>query len=334
MSRERDPPLDPAAPIDPVRLVLSGHEAGYGSRVVPPDLVIGVDVGGTKMLAGTLARDGTIGRTIEVPTPTTGPEPFLAELASTVEQLLADGARAIGVGVPMNIDRRTGIGLRAVNLPLQSLDLVGWLRDRFGVPAGLENDGNAIALAEWRLGAARGTTDAIALGLGTGVGGGIIVDGRLYRGWAELGHIVVLADGPPCQGNCHGRGHLEALTSGEAAERAARELWGEGADSRRLVTAALEGDEAARAATDRIGHYLGVAIGSLANIFAPDVFVVGGGFGIAAWELLRGPALAAAQREALEPADETIRIVPAEMGDDAGLVGAGLVGFEALDGER
>ena len=89
---ERDPPLDPAAPIDPVRLVLSGHEAGYGSRAVPPDLVIGVDVGGTKMLAGTLARDGTIGRTIEVPTPTTGQEPFLAELDSIVEQLLADGA--------------------------------------------------------------------------------------------------------------------------------------------------------------------------------------------------------------------------------------------------
>ena len=286
------------------------------------------------MLAGTVARDGKIGRTIEVPTPTTGPDPFLAELGRMVEQLLGDGAGAIGVGVPMNIDRRTGIGLRAVNLPLQSLDLVGWLRDRFGVSAGVENDGNAIALAEWRLGAARGTTDAIALGLGTGVGGGIIVDSRLYRGWAELGHVVVLADGPPCQGNCHGRGHLEALTSGEAAERVAQKLWGAGADGRRLLSAAHDGDAAAREATDRIGHYLGVAIGSLANIFAPDVFVVGGGFGIAAWDLIREPALEAARAEALEPADETIRIVPAELGDDAGLVGAGLVAFEALDGDR
>ena len=301
---------------------------------MPLDLVIGVDVGGTKMLAGTLSRDGTIGRTIEVPTPTNGAEPFLTELASVVEDLMADGAGAIGVGVPMNIDRKTGIGLRAVNLPLASLDLVGWLRERFGVPVGVENDGNAIALAEWRLGAARGTTDAIALGLGTGVGGGVILDGRLYRGWAELGHMVVVADGPPCQGNCHGRGHLEAVTSGEAAERVAVELWGEGADARQLVKAASEGDEAAREATDRIGHYVGVAIGSLTNIFAPDVFVLGGGFGLAAWELLREPALAAARREALPPADETLRIVPAELGDDAGLVGAGLVGFEALDGER
>jgi glucokinase len=301
---------------------------------VPPDLVIGVDVGGTKMLAGTVARDGTVGRTIEVPTPTTGAEPFLRELGSTVEKLLSDGMAAIGVGVPMNLDRKTGVGLRAVNLPLESLDVAGWLRQRFRVPVGIENDGNAIALAEWRRGAGRGATDLIALGLGTGVGGGIVLDGRLYRGWAELGHIVVLADGPPCQGNCDGRGHLEAVASGEAAERAAIELWGDGVDARRLVEAAREGDGAARAATDRIGHYLGVAIGSLTNIFAPDVVVVGGGFGIAAWDLLHEPALVAARREALEPADQTLRIVPAELGDDAGLVGAGLVGFEALDGDR
>ena len=123
VASERHPPLGPAAPVHPVRLVLSGHEAGYGSRAVAPDRVIGVDVGGTKILAGTVARDGTVGRTIEVPTPTTGQEPFLAELEATVEELLADGAGAIGVGVPMNIDRETGIAYRAVNLPLESLDL-------------------------------------------------------------------------------------------------------------------------------------------------------------------------------------------------------------------
>jgi glucokinase len=301
---------------------------------VPPDLVIGVDVGGTKMLAGTLARDGAVGRTIEVPTPTIGQEAFLFELDALVERLLDDGAGAIGVGVPMNIDRRTGIALRAVNLPLESLDLGRHLRERFGVPVGVENDGNAIALAEWRLGACRGVTDLVALALGTGVGGGIVLDGRLYRGWAELGHVVVDADGPRCQGNCHGRGHLEAVASGEAAERAARELWGDGADARTLVKEALDGHADARAAMERIGHYLGLAIGSFVNILAPDVVVVGGGFGIAAWELLREPALVAARREALQPADEELRIVRAQFGDDAGLVGAGLVGFEALDGER
>lgn len=301
---------------------------------MPPDLVIGVDVGGTKILAGTVARGGTIGRTIEVPTPTSGEEGFLTVLDDLVEALLGEGARAIGLGVPMNLDRRTGIALSAVNLPLHGLDLAGHLRERFDVPVGIENDGNAIALAEWRVGAARGAEHVVALALGTGVGGGLVLDGRLYRGWAELGHVVVVADGPPCQGNCHGRGHLEAVASGEAAERVARELWGEDADAHRLVEEAFAGDPGARAGVERIGHYVGLAIGSFVNVFAPDVVVVGGGFGTAAWELLRDPALAAARREALRPADGELRLVQAELGDDAGLVGAGLVGLEALDGER
>ena len=334
MPRQRDPPLGPAAPIDPVRLVLSGHEAGYGSRVVPPDLVIGVDVGGTKILGGVASRDGTVGRTVEVPTPTEGQSAFLRELDGVLEDLLSDGAAAIGVGVPMNLDRRTGVGLGAVNLPLRSLDLAARLRSRFGVPVGVENDGNAIALAEWRVGAGKGVGDLVALALGTGVGGGVILGGRLYRGWAELGHVVVVADGPRCQGNCHGHGHLEAVASGEAAERVAIELWGAGADSHRLVREALAGHEAAREALGRIGHYLGLAIGSFVNVFAPELVVVGGGFGTAAWELLSEPALAAARREALHPADDELRIVEAALGDDAGLVGAALVGFEALDGIR
>jgi glucokinase len=300
---------------------------------VPPESVIGVDVGGTKMLAGTVARDGSIGRTVEVPTPTSGQEELLSELESMLAGLIDEGA-AIGVGVPMNLDRHTGIALGAVNLPLRSLDLAGRLRERFSVPVGVENDGNAIALAEWRLGAGRGTYDMVALALGTGVGGGVVLDGRLYRGWAELGHVVVVADGRHCQGTCHGRGHLEAVASGGAAERVAQELWGDGADAHRLVGAALDGDPAAAAEMERIGHALGLAIGSFVNVFAPEVTVVGGGFGNAAWALLEEPALAAARREALHPADEELRIVKAQFGDEAGLVGAALVGFEALDGER
>ena len=286
------------------------------------------------MLAGVVARDGSVGRTIERPTSTAGQAPLLDELDGLVADLLPEGSSAIGVGVPMNLDRRTGIGFGAVNLPLRSLDLAAHLRDRFSVPVGVENDGNAIALAEWRVGAGQGATDLVALALGTGVGGGVIADGRLYRGWAELGHVVVAADGPPCQGSCHGHGHLEAVASGEAAERAAVELWGEGADAHRLVREAQSGQGAARSALSQIGHYLGVAIGSFANIFGPDVVVVGGGFGTAAWDFLSGPAEEAARREALHPADQELRIVQAALGDDAGLVGAGLVGFEALDGLR
>jgi glucokinase len=300
---------------------------------VPPDRVIGVDVGGTKIRAGLLGRDGSAESVIEVPSPTDSADSFLRELDRVIGTLLPAEPAAIGIGVPMTIDRVTGIALRANNLPLFEIDFTRRLRARFELPIGLENDGNATALAEWRLGAGRGARDLVALALGTGVGGGLVLDGRLYRGWAELGHIVVEADGPRCQGNCDGRGHLEALASGEAAESAAQEIWGE-RDAHRLVDEARAGDARAREAVDRIGHYLGIAIGSLTNIFVPEVVVVGGGFGAAAWDLLREPAIAAARREAIEPADETMQLVPAALGDEAGLVGAGLVGFEALDGDR
>jgi glucokinase len=168
--------------------------------------------------------------------------------------------------------------------------------------------------------------------LGTGVGGGIVIDGRLFRGWAELGHIVVQEGGPPCA--CGGRGHLEVLASGHAADRAARDLYGPGAAAQLLIDNAKAGDAEARAALARIGESLGAAIGSLVNIFDPELIVIGGGFGAAAGELLLEPARDAARREAMPPADEALRVVPAELGADAGLVGAALVGFEALDGIR
>jgi glucokinase len=295
---------------------------------------IGVDLGGTKILAGIVARDGTIGRTIEVPTPDGPGEAILAEIDGLVADLLRDGGAAIGVGVPMNLDPVTGVAFRATNLPLDNVDIAGRARERFAVPVGIENDANAAALAEWRLGAGVGTRSLVAFTLGTGVGGGIVLDGHLYRGWAELGHIVVDADGAPCQGSCHGRGHLEAVASGLAADRAARELYGPEADAHVLVRRAHAGETEAVEAVERIGHFLGIGIGSLANIFDPEVFVVGGGFGAAAGELLLRSARETACREAIAPADERLRVVPAALGEDAGLVGAALVGFEALDGER
>jgi glucokinase len=301
---------------------------------VRPERAIGVDLGGTKILAGHVTRDGAIGRTEEVRSPTTSEEELLAALDDVVERLLEDGVAAIGYGVPCNVDRRTGRALRAVNLPLDDVDFVGRGRDRFGLPIGVENDGNAAALAEWRLGAGRDTSNLVMLTLGTGVGGGLVLDGALYRGWAELGHVVVQAGGPPCPGNCHGHGHVEAVATGIAADRAARELWGEDADARRLVAAARDGDGASIAALERIGELLGAAVGSFVNMFDPDVVVVGGGFGAAAGGLVLEPARAAAAREALAPADARVRIVEATLGEDAGLIGAGLVGFEALDGLR
>jgi glucokinase len=298
------------------------------------DRAIGVDLGGTKILAGVVDRRGTIGPTTEVPTPRESQEAVFAALYEVIAAVLEDDVVAIGLGAPVNFDRRTGRAHRANNLPLHDVDLAGGIRERFGLPVGVENDGNAAALAEHRLGAGRGTSNLVMLTLGTGVGGGIVIDDHLYRGWAELGHIVVEAGGSPCQGQCHGHGHLEAVASGHAANRVARQLWGADADAHLLVERARASDPSAVAALTRIGELLGAAIGSLVNIFDPEIVVVGGGFGAAAGDLLLDPARLSASREAIEPADRGLRIVDAELGEAAGLTGAALVGLEALDGVR
>jgi glucokinase len=297
-------------------------------------LVIGVDVGGTKILSGLVDREGNVVEECEAESPgeEASEQDVLAAIDAAVDALVDERVVAIGFGIPANLERGTGRILWATNLPLDDVDLVTRARERFGLPVGIENDASAAALAEWRRGAGRGTANLVMLTLGTGVGGGIVVDGRLFRSWAELGHVVVQEGGDEC--TCGGRGHLEMLASGSAGDRAAEELYGRGADARLLIERAKSGDEAARGALSRIGASLGAAIGSLANIFDPELVLVGGGFGAAAGELVLEPAREAARREAIPPANETLRISPAELGADAGLVGAGLVGFEALDGLR
>ena len=296
--------------------------------------VIGVDLGGTKILAGIVDRTGAVVRRRETPTPTTSQPKLLEALEAAVAELLEDDVGALGFGIPSTIDQRSGRAVSSVNIPLADLDLRTWMRDRFGVPVGIDNDANAATLAEWAHGAGRGTRHMVMLTLGTGVGGGLILDGRPYRGavgaGAELGHMVIDIDGPPCQGSCTGRGHLESLASGRAATLAAQEAFGPAVDAHRLVRLAQEGDATAVELLATFGHRLGVAIGSLVNIFNPELVVIGGGFS-AAGDFLLGPAREALEREALEPGRDLVRVVRAELGTAAGLVGAGLVAFEALD---
>ncbi len=173
------------------------------------------------------------------------------------------------------------------------------------------------------------------LTLGTGVGGGVISGAQPFRGrngaGAELGHVVIVHDGRPCQGACTGRGHLEAYVSGSAATAAAREAFGPAVDAHGLVRLADEGDAKAKDLLAEIGRHLGSGIGSFVNIFGPQLVVLGGGFGVAAYEYLRGPAEEVARREALEPMRSCVRLAKAKLGTAAGLIGAAFVGFEALD---
>jgi glucokinase len=226
------------------------------------------------------------------------------------------------------IDRVTGRAVGSVNIPLTDVDIAGRLSERFGLPVGVENDANSATFAEWRHGAGRDVDSMVMLTLGTGVGGGAVIEGRLLRGLAEFGHIVIEHDGAPCQGTCTGRGHLEAYASGTAATAAARRAFGPAADAHRLVRLAREGDEQAVAILREIGRRLGSGIGSLVNVFDPELVVIGGGFS-AADDLILDPAREVMRREALEPAKDRVQIVRGALGTAAGLVGAAMVAFEA-----
>ena len=296
-----------------------------------PDRAIGVDVGGTKILAGIVRRDGSVDREATRPTPISSEDDFLAALTDAVGDLVDDGVAALGIGVPSTIDQRRGVATGSVNIPLANLPLRDLMHERFGVPTGIENDANAAAFAEWKLGAGRGATDMLMLTLGTGVGGGVVTGGRLFRGWAELGHVVIEYDGPRCFGACTGRGHVESLVSGSAANRVAQHVLGATADAHDLVARARSGDAAAVDALAQIGRHLGAAIASFVNIFDTELVVVGGGFGAAAGDLLFAPAAEIIAREVLAPARGRVQVVPAQLGSEAGLVGAGLIAYEALD---
>ena len=294
--------------------------------------VIGVDVGGTKILAGVVGRDGMVVTHREHATPLESEAELLDGLETAVRELLDESVGAVGFGIPSRIDQRAGVALGSVNVPLVEVPFRDVMRERLGLPVEIDNDANAAAIAEWRVGAGRGTTDMIMLTLGTGVGGGLILAGRPYRGsigaGGELGHMVIVHDGVLC--SCGGHGHLESYVSGKAADEVAREAFGPAADAHRLVRLANEGDAKAIELLTEIGRKLGSGLGSLVNTFDPQLIVVGGGFA-AAGELLLAPAREVMEREMLKPIREEVRVVRAELGTSAGMIGAAMVAFDALD---
>lgn len=295
--------------------------------------VIGVDVGGTKIAAGLVAHDGLIERRLEQPTEVSSEEALLLQLDALVAQLRSGAdVAALGFGIPSRIDQRRGRAVASVNVPLMNVNFRDRMREQHGLPVAIDNDANAAAIAEWRGGAARGAQHVVMLTLGTGVGGGLILAGRPYRGatgsGAELGHIVVEVDGPPCR--CGGRGHLESFATGLAADDLAREHIGPDSNAHDLVRRARAGEADALDLFARIGRYVGAAIASLVNALEPELVVIGGGFGEAAGEFLLGSARAVLAQDALPPGRENLRIVAAQLGADAGLIGAGMIAFEAL----
>jgi glucokinase len=317
---------------------------------MPARRIIGVDLGGTKLLAG--AVDSRLGVHHRVQRTVTGlQQRALLDVAvdAVAETRASAGAEvaAVGFGVPCVIDRRSGRVVVGVHTPLVDIALADVMAERLGLPVFVDNDGNAAALAEHRAGAARGADDALMLTLGTGIGGGLILGGRLYRGAlggaGELGHMEIDIHGDHDIDNCPGRGCAEMFASGRALAREAGRLAAERPDSALarviaegqtlagpLVTElAHDGDPAAIEAVRLIGANLGVVITNLVNIFNPEVVVVGGGV-IAAGELLLAPARAVVAERVFPFLSDGLRIVSARFGVEAGMVGAAALAYDGL----
>jgi glucokinase len=310
---------------------------------------IGVDLGGTKMLVGVLSEAGTDPLYEQREASRGQTEDELVELlVREVEEAreARPGVTAVGLGIPATIDHERGIAVAAVNLPLSDVPIKQVVTERTGLPVFVDNDANTAAYAEYLFGAAQGKPHMVMLTVGTGIGGGLILGGEVYRGstgaGAELGHTVIQADGPPCQGNCPNHGCVEALASGTALGRegcAAAESAPDSAlgkmladgkeiDGKAVTEAALDGDDVAIGVFDLIGGRLGVACATFANVFQPDAIVVGGGV-IAAGDLLLEPARRELRRRALNPMNRT-PILEATLGNDAGMIGAAAMARDEL----
>lgn len=311
---------------------------------------VGLDLGGTKLATGVVAGKPEAVWSNQISSKGYSQLELVDLLADQINRAHSErpGVVAAGIGVPATIDFDRGHVVSTVNLDLEDLPLRDLVAEKVGLPVVIDNDANLAMLAEATFGAARGAANALLLTIGTGIGGGIWIDGKLYRGaggaGAELGHIVVEIDGHRCQGNCPGLGCVEAMASGtaigrhgrEAAEKYPESLLGKMAaegdriEGPQVAEAARQGDAAALEVVGLTGHYLGNALVSLANIFQPEVIVLGGGV-IALGEHLLEPTRKVVRERALKPMNET-PVVAAELGPAAGMIGAAELGRLAWEG--
>lgn len=315
------------------------------------DLVIGVDLGGTNIVFGVVSADGAT-RLPVISKPTNavrGADHVLETIIAGIEEIIADaeqraGAKrsdflGVGVGAPGPLDRAKGVVIVAPNLHWKNYPLRDNIAKRVHLHATLDNDANCATYGEWWLGAGRGAKNMLGLTIGTGIGGGLIVNGELFHGASdvagEIGHTTIEMQGRRCA--CGNYGCLEAYASGPAiAERAREALAFDGASSimatiaggsianitaETVFRAASEGDAVASEVVKETARFLGTGVANLLNIFNPEVVVLAGGV-TAAGARLFDPLIAEVRRRAFRPAWEAAKIVPGELTGSAGVVGA------------
>ncbi len=308
---------------------------------------IGLDVGGTKIAAARVSADGTILERARVPSPATDPARILRDMVDVARKLATDDVAAVGIGAAGLVESATGTLRFAPNLAWRDVGLTDHVGAALGLPTVADNDATAAAWGEYRFGAGRGARHLLLVTVGTGIGGGIVTDGAIYRGAhgfaAEIGHIIVEPGGPRC--GCGNQGCWEQVASGQAIERAGREAaqryphsgiarLAEGVPGRvtgQVVTrAAQDGDETAKAILAKVGRRLGEGIAGLVNVLDPEIVVVGGG-AVAAGDLLLEPARRALGTSVEAPqARPRVGLVSAELGNDAGVVGAAALALDRL----
>ena len=305
--------------------------------------MIGLDAGGTKLLGGVVDEELAVQHRVHRLWRGRDRQAVLDLLIEVVDEALAltPEAERIGVGIPALMDRDRTVARACVHLELDGVPVRDLISERVDRPVVVDNDANCALVAEAHAGAAKGARDALLLTLGTGIGGGVLAGGAVYRGdgaAGELGHTLVEIDGDPCP--CGNRGCLETVASGTAIGAAGlaaafaepNSALGRARSAGRDVTGPLvtelagEGDAAAREVLERAGRKLGAGLASLANAFSPEVIVMGGG-AAAAGDLLLDPAREELRRRALGP-NRAVPVVSAHFGDEAGMLGAALMALE------
>jgi len=316
---------------------------------MPPRRVIGIDAGGTKLLGGVVDEQMVVHHRVHRTWRGAGRQETLAIFTDAVEEVraAAPDVEAIGFGIPALVEWEAGVSRWSNHLPLDDVPFRDLMSERLGLPVLVDNDGNASMLAEARHGAAAGARHAVMISLGTGIGGGLWLNGDVYRGatglGGEMGHAVLQLHGPECPGDCPGIGCFEALVSGRAIGREGvrrAEADPDSALGRRLAAGqeitggivtemAHDGDPVACEVLAEVGERLGFGLVGLVNTFSPEVIVIGGG-AVRGGELLLEPARRVIAEHALPPPREIVRVVPAHYGDEAGMMGAALMALESL----
>ena len=315
-----------------------------------PNFGIGVDVGGTRIAAGLVERKGRVVKEARQLTPKSGPFAvidtiidLIGEVSSSVQ---ASEIAGVGIGLPAQVDFLRQTVEFCTNLPLAGVDVRALVMSRTRREVTIDNDGHLAALGEYRFGAAKGARDFLMITLGTGVGGGMFLDGEPYRGsrgmGGEVGHVVVELNGPPCP--CGGRGHLESYLGRPALAAQGRaladlpegaailELAGGSPDAvtaEHVIQAAAVGDEAATRVLRDAGQVLGRALVGFVNVLNPRLLVIGGGVGESAPMLLDKAAEVMAAETLAGRRD--VRMVPAVLGNEAGILGAAALAFDEHD---